>query len=199
MRTSIVIQTVLRRHFCAVDVSVVSGHARVRLSSILGEGHMVRPDKAIVTVANFGAPAEVYTRHGEDVDGFVGYPSGNGQFQSARDGFDGRHRLRKTGNAIELDIEMRGCPLGLRPVRVRRGDSQTGPLTARSFQTLNDPILKPRRRSQYGLETRSCLSRAGSDAYSDSIERKHILSAPCGLNTLVHAVNDRMQDLQRFA
>ena len=133
MGTSIVPQAILARIRCAVDVGVVSGHGEIRLSGTFRESHMVRSDQAIATVANFGTPAQVYSRRGKNVISVFCHPMNNGQFQTVRP------RLGKARKTIELDIEIR-----IGAVDIRRVDIQDDRFAARGLESLNDSVFKRR-------------------------------------------------------
>src|SRR5262245_52215117 len=111
MQTSIVTETIISPTRCAVDVSMLSGYAQIRLSARLVKSHMVRPDQTIVVVANVGAPSQVYARACENVSRLFSRALNNSQFQTLLHDVGLRVRLRRTGKAVELNIEFQGRPM----------------------------------------------------------------------------------------
>src|SRR5262249_13636455 len=112
MQTSIVTETIISPTR-AVDVSMLSGYAQIRLSGRLVKSHVVRPDQTIAVVANVGAPSQVYARACENVSRLFSRALNNSQFQSRLCNIGLQVRLRRTGKAVELKIEFRGRPMWL--------------------------------------------------------------------------------------
>ena len=81
MHTSIVAETILTPAVSALDVSMVSGHGRIRLCGTLDKSHVVRPDETITAVANFRATAEIDARRCEDIARLLSRTLKSCQFQ----------------------------------------------------------------------------------------------------------------------
>src|SRR5262245_6408396 len=114
---------------------------------------MVCPDQTVAIVTNFGTPSQVYARHRENVSRLFSRALNNCQFETLMRNIGRRLGLSWTGNAVKVDIELRGRPMWLGAIDVYRVDAQAGQHATGALQPFQDAVVKRRLGSQYSLKT----------------------------------------------